>query len=74
MDLAEKILALQGVSRGKIDSIVKAGKRKVVKLKAKIPVHVTYLTAWVNKDGSVNYRRDVYGRDEILAKALDINV
>jgi murein L,D-transpeptidase YcbB/YkuD len=24
----------------------------------------------VNKDGSVNFRRDVYGRDAILAAAL----
>lgn len=72
--LAEKILAMQGVSKSRIDSILGSGKRKVVKLKSKIPVHVTYLTAWVNKDGSVHYRRDVYGRDKVLAKALDIAV
>ncbi|MBL4727627.1 MAG: hypothetical protein JKY83_13380, partial [Rhizobiaceae bacterium] len=41
-----------------------------IRLKEKIPVHVVYLTAWVNKDGSVNFRKDVYGRDKILAKAL----
>lgn len=70
MDLAEKLLGFQGISRGKIDRIVASKKRTVVKLKQKIPVHVTYLTAWVNKDGSVQYRRDIYGRDKILAKAL----
>lgn len=71
MDLAEKILGFQSVSRGKIDRIVDSKKRTVVKLKEKLPVHVTYLTAWVNKDGSAHYRRDIYGRDKILAKALD---
>ena len=70
MELAEKILGFQAVSRSKIDSIVASKKRTVVKLQEKIPVHVTYLTAWVNKDGSVHYRRDIYGRDKILAKAL----
>ncbi|MGI9367127.1 MAG: L,D-transpeptidase family protein [Rhizobiaceae bacterium] len=70
MDLAEKILGMQGVSRTKIDNIVASKKRTVVKLKEKLPVHITYLTAWVNKDGSVHYRRDIYGRDKILAKAL----
>jgi murein L,D-transpeptidase YcbB/YkuD len=69
-DLAEKILALQGISRDEINQIARVGKKKIVKLKKKIPVHVAYLTAWVNKDGSVHYRRDVYGRDKILKTAL----
>jgi murein L,D-transpeptidase YcbB/YkuD len=43
----------------------------VIKLKTPVPVHLTYLTAWVNKDGSVNFRRDVYGRDTVLAKAIE---
>ena len=37
---------------------------------APLPVHVTYLTAWVNKDGSVLFRDDVDGRDALLADAL----
>ncbi|MCJ8308650.1 MAG: L,D-transpeptidase family protein [Hyphomicrobiales bacterium] len=73
MDLAEKILGFQSVSCAKIDGIVDSKKRTVVKLKEKLPVHVTYLTAWVNKDGSAHYRRDIYGRDKILAKALGKN-
>ena len=35
-----------------------------------VPVDLTYLTAWVNKDGSVHFRDDIYGRDERLKKAL----
>lgn len=46
------------------------GQRRVIKLKEPIPVHLTYLTAWVNKDGSTHFRRDIYGRDATLRKAL----
>ncbi|MFK5981169.1 MAG: L,D-transpeptidase family protein [Rhizobiaceae bacterium] len=70
LKMAEFILGAQGYDRKRIDRIIAGRKHTVVKLKEKIPVHVVYLTAWVNKDGSVNFRKDVYGRDKILAKAL----
>ncbi len=72
LKMAEVILELEGLSRADIDSIVSSGQRKVVKLEVPLPVHIVYLTAWVNKDGSVHYRRDIYGRDEILARALSV--
>lgn len=72
LKLAEVILQAQGMSRPEIDAIVNSGKRRVVRLETPLPVHVVYLTAWVNKDGSVHYRRDVYGRDEILSAALGV--
>jgi murein L,D-transpeptidase YcbB/YkuD len=59
-----------GWSLAEIDDAIASGQRMVVALQEPLPVHITYLTAWVNKDGSVNFRRDVYGRDEILAAAL----
>lgn len=68
--LAEVILGKQGWNLGRINSQIASGKRRIVKLKQKIPVYVTYITAWVNKDGSTNFRRDVYGRDDTLAEHL----
>ena len=59
-----------GLDAEEIDVAVAAGKQRVINLAKPIPVHVTYLTAWVNKDGSVNFRRDVYNRDKQLAGAL----
>ncbi len=59
-----------GWSLAEIEAAIATGQRMVVPLQEPLPVHITYLTAWVNKDGSVNFRRDVYGRDEILAAAL----
>ena len=69
--LAEVLLGHQGWSAKRIAGQIASGKRRIVNLKSHIPVHVTYLTAWVNKDGSVHFRDDIYGRDKILAKALE---
>lgn len=35
-----------------------------------IPVHLTYWTAWVETDGSLQTRADIYGRNEILSRAI----
>ena len=70
--LAKVILGVQGpaMSAGQIDAVLATGRKKVVRLKKPIRVHVTYLTSWVNKDGSVHFRKDVYSRDKLLASAL----
>ncbi|MPZ09064.1 MAG: L,D-transpeptidase family protein, partial [Kiloniellaceae bacterium] len=69
--LAEYVLALnEGWPRERIDAAVVSGERTVVTLGKPLPVHITYLTSWVNKDGSVHFRNDVYARDATLAQAL----
>lgn len=68
--LAEVLLGREGWSRDRIDGQIASGNRKIVSLSETIPVHITYLTAWVNKDGSTHFRRDVYGRDKKLDQAL----
>ena len=35
------------------------GKNTWVKLKNKIPVNLVYFTAWVGKDGVLNFRDDI---------------
>lgn len=56
--------------RERIDAVLARGEQTVVNLKRPIPVHLTYLTAWVNKDGSVHFRNDIYDRDKRLEAAL----
>lgn len=43
------------------------GKEKYVTLKETVPVFIAYFTAWVDSDGKLNFRNDVYGRDQRLA-------
>ncbi|MDP6706802.1 MAG: L,D-transpeptidase family protein [Alphaproteobacteria bacterium] len=58
-------------SKERLEQVIAGKKRRVVNFEKPIPVHLTYLTAWVNKDGSVHFRADIYERDKRLQKALD---
>jgi murein L,D-transpeptidase YcbB/YkuD len=48
----------------KIDQAMHSGKEKYVKLKAPIPVFISYYTAWVDDNGEVNFREDIYKHDK----------
>jgi len=41
-----------------------------VDLQPHVPIYLVYMTSWVAEDGQVNFRRDLYGRDEAIAVAL----
>jgi murein L,D-transpeptidase YcbB/YkuD len=67
---AAVVLGADGWSADRIYAAIKSGDRMIVSLKEPLPVHIAYLTAWVNKDGTAHFRNDVYGRDAMLAAAL----
>lgn len=37
-----------------------SGKTKQIALKNRIPLYIVYITAWVDKNGQVQFRRDIY--------------
>jgi len=39
-------------------------------LDKKIPLFIDYYTAWVDNNGAINFRDDIYRRDEILLKYI----
>lgn len=43
---------------------------QTVRLPISIPVHLLYWTAWVDREGSLHFVRDIYGRDKRLDEAL----
>lgn len=69
--LAEVLLRekAKGWDKKRIMKVLATGKKRIVKI-TPVQVHITYLTAWVNKDMSVHFRHDVYGRDTALERAL----
>ncbi len=53
-----------------IDSAVATGETHRVSLPHNIPVYLIYLTAFVDPDGTMEFRNDVYGRDARLDAAM----
>jgi murein L,D-transpeptidase YcbB/YkuD len=49
------------------------GPERQVNLTRKIPVHITYFTAWVDAAGKLQVRDDVYGHDRRVEKALGLS-
>ncbi len=69
--LAEYVLS--GASGWDAESVLAASQKGVersVRLPESIPVHLLYWTCWVDAKGTVHFRNDVYGRDQLLDDAL----
>ncbi|TLX09393.1 murein L,D-transpeptidase [Rhizobium sp. MHM7A] len=63
--------AVLGTTMDDVARQIASGQNHAVKVPQKIPVYVSYFTAWPNKDGVVEYFDDVYGRDAYVEKAFD---
>lgn len=72
LELAEWLLADEGYTREQIDEIVATGELRTLYLKNPVPIHIEYWTAWIDGDGLLNFRSDIYQRDPPLAAALAI--
>ena len=56
-------------NRAAIDATIAAGPRHEVPLTRKMPVAWVYLTAWMTKDQTIQFRQDVYAQDEHILEA-----
>jgi murein L,D-transpeptidase YcbB/YkuD len=55
----------------KLTVAVNSKKNKAILLSHPINIHILYWTAWVDNDGIINFRNDIYGRDNRLNIALN---
>lgn len=70
-DLAWFLLKdIDGWSRDKIYNEMHRSAEKWVTLPQTVPVFITYITAWVDKDGVLNFRDDIYGHDSRMKKQM----
>jgi L,D-transpeptidase YcbB len=56
-------------TRAAIDAAIATGQRQDIPLPKKVPVAWIYLTAWMTKDQTVQFRNDIYDQDEQLLEA-----
>ncbi len=47
----------------RLAQVLQSGKETIIKVKP-LPVYIIYATAWVDRDGVLNFRRDPYGYNE----------
>lgn len=60
-------------SAQKIDSAMHSYKEKYVRVARPVPVLITYFTSWVDDDGMLSFREDIYGHDAVVAKKMFLN-
>ena len=63
-----------GWGRGQIDAGIATGQRTDIRLTHTIPVAWVYLTAWGMRDGTVQFRNDIYNHDDVVAKQFMASV
>ncbi|SPH17894.1 hypothetical protein DEA8626_01422 [Defluviimonas aquaemixtae] len=70
-DFAYTLLARQTDDpKGEFHRHLRTGRETTVLLKQPVPVHLVYFTAWPDARGAIEFRRDVYGRDQRIFEAL----
>ena len=72
LKLAELVLAEdRGWTASRVTAAVRSGpKDNQINLTAKVPVHMTYFTAWVDDDGTSEAFGDIYGHESRIALGI----
>jgi murein L,D-transpeptidase YcbB/YkuD len=69
--LAAALLAYdRGSDAAQLAALLAAGRTRELALSTPVPVRLVYFTAFIESDGVVQFRSDLYGRDATLARAL----
>lgn len=55
------------IKEEKINKILASGVETAIPLSEPVPLHLIYLTAWVEKGGQIQFREDIYGRNTFLS-------
>ncbi|MET0300341.1 MAG: L,D-transpeptidase family protein, partial [Flavitalea sp.] len=57
-------------SAEKVDSVLSTEKEKYVRVKDPVPVLISYYTCWVNENGKIEFRDDIYSHDKKISRKL----
>lgn len=70
--LAADLIVAQGQDGQTLDALLAVKQPSTVTFAQPIPLFVTFVTAWANRDGTVHFRRDAGGRDARIAALLQL--
>ncbi|MEW5909109.1 MAG: L,D-transpeptidase family protein [Thermodesulfobacteriota bacterium] len=70
LDLAAYVLDDHSWTKQQIQKVMDTGENRTIILRNPIPVHLLYWTSWIDSDGMVHFREDIYDRDIELNQAL----
>jgi murein L,D-transpeptidase YcbB/YkuD len=73
-ELARLVLNHDDWDADAIERSMKPGATRTVKLHHPVPVYLLYWTVFVDADGAVNFRDDLYGHDAPIEEALDLDL
>ncbi len=62
--------SIPGATEKDMAELMRAQARKVIGVTPPLAIHITYQTAWLDKEGRIHFNRDIYGRDKQLRQAL----
>ncbi|HEX2532234.1 MAG TPA: L,D-transpeptidase family protein [Chitinophagaceae bacterium] len=62
--------SVPGWTPERIRQAMNSGQEQTVKLENGVPVNITYLTAWVDEQGRLQFRNDIYGHDQRTAARM----
>jgi murein L,D-transpeptidase YcbB/YkuD len=75
----QNIFALAGLLLGedevsvqrRLEPLLMSGTKTTLKVTTPVPVYFTYLTAWADREGRVEFRHDLYGKDGVHAHVAE---
>lgn len=68
--LAAHLIGKPDVTPAALQEMIDSGGTQQVMLAKALPIYLFYFTAWVDSDGLVQFRDDIYGYDKALGAAL----
>lgn len=69
-ELAHYLLASAGWSEARAETAMQRTSEQTVRVARPVPIHILYWTAWIDDDGRVQFRNDIYLRDGPLREAM----
>ncbi|AUI68114.1 L,D-transpeptidase family protein [Beggiatoa leptomitoformis] len=70
LSLAEYVLGNTTWNKESIQKAIQTGKHRIVNLDKPLPVYLMYWTAWIDDEGAMQFREDIYQHDTRVQQAL----